>query len=73
MPEEPRLNEKIRKALKKHHRSLSTAIMKLGDYGAFVRQHTCTDWQPSAQELASLTTLLDDQADVSLLILVAHS
>ena len=65
MPKEPQLNKKIRKALKKRRSSLSTAIMKMDDDGAFVRQHAFTEWQPSGKVLASLTTLLDDQADVS--------
>ena len=64
MPLEPKINDRIRKALKARSQSHvpPSAILKLDDYYKFVREHVSGVYD---KDLAALTTLLDMQADVS--------
>ena len=63
MPLEPKINKRIRKALKSYIQSdfSSRAILKLEEFYEFLRQRVSDVIE---KDMASLTTLLDMQADV---------
>ena len=64
MPLEPKINDAIRKALKTRSQSRepANAILQLADFYEFVLQHVPL---VELEDLPSLTTVLDMQADVS--------
>ena len=64
MPLEPKINNRIRKALKSHIQSgvSAGAILRLEEFYEFLLQHVSN--VIDKEDLASLTTLLDMQADV---------
>ena len=63
MPLEPLIIKDIRKALKTRNQSRErpSAILKLNDFYAFIREYVAVD----NEDVSSLTELLDIQADVS--------
>lgn len=65
MPEEPSINDDIRQALLECAPFSQSAIIEQADYYSFVLQSALSDSSPpTADEMASATTLLDIQCEV---------